>query len=80
MPKRVGTFLDILDKHCEKGKWRKKNWTGTMFSRAFPPRLHIRDNHLDPMAAERDLRELGWVPAASETTTSFPGSFRYFEK
>ena len=50
-----------------------------MFSRAFPPRLHIRDNHLDPMATERDLRELGWVPAASETTISFPGSFRYFQ-
>ena len=51
-----------------------------MFSRAFPPRLHIRDNRLDPMATERDLRELGWVSAASETTSSFPGSFRYFEK
>ena len=51
-----------------------------MFSRASPPRLHIRDNPLDPMATERDLRELGWVSAASETISSFPGSFRYFEK
>ena len=38
MPKRVGTFLDILDKHCEKGKSKKKlDWNNVFarFSAAF---------------------------------------------
>lgn len=46
-----------------------------MFSRAFPPRLHIRDNHLDPMATEQDLRELGWVPAQQVNDNLVPRVF-----